>query len=129
MSESAPKLRDFFSVRIEAGSSFIVEQPYGTDYVITQVSVAEDAPEYTRAQLFASVDTMQMDQPNVDGERPEVHYNTLIASFLPNSYPSKNVNLAFTTTDLCTLEAFGAPFIVTGYIMPSSVKMAQYAAE
>ena len=120
-------LRSFWSVNIAKDCEHMIEVPYGYDVVITEVALA-CGPVDTRVTLTASVETLLMDQPKVNGEEPSREYECLLVSFLPNEFTlAKRIQVGFTSTDIAYIKANGAPLVVSGYTMKSSVKMGDYA--
>ena len=119
-------LRSFWSVNIPKDGEYMIEVPYGHDVVITEVALAE-GPVSSRVSLTASVETLLMDQPKINGEEQCREYEVVLASFLPNEAPAKSTKVGFTSTDIAYLTANGAAFAVSGYTMKSTVKMSEYA--
>jgi hypothetical protein len=122
-------LRSFWSYTIGDGESLVLEPPYGWNSVLTQVAIADRRPVPSRVVVSASVETLLMDRPKVDGDCQSVQYEAVIASFAPNETPVKSVVAAFAPTDICFLQVTGAAVVVSGFTMKSALKLAQIAPE
>jgi hypothetical protein len=109
-------LRSFWSYRIENGKELMLEPPYGSRLVLTQVAIADASDLTSRATLRASVESVLTDEPQVNGEFPVKEYDVLLTSFLPNDAAPKAISLGFSKNDICFLKASGATLLVNGYM-------------
>ena len=120
-------LVQFWSLRVDPGSEAFLEQPIGFNIIITEVAFAEPIRVEHNVLLKASVETLLMDQPEVNGEKPSVQREVTIATFIPGQPRAQTVMAGFTSGDICYLQAIGAPLVVSGYIEKSSVKLSNFA--
>ena len=128
MVEMSSNLLKFWCVRVDPGSDVMLEQPYGYNVIITEVAFADPIHVQQNVALKASVETLLMDQPEVNGDRPSITRDMLIASFLPGQPRARTVNTVFSSSDICYLEAIGTSLVVSGYIEKSNVRLSDYAS-
>ena len=122
-------LNAFWSSRIDAGSSLMLEQEFGTNVVITEVALADATPVTSRVMLTAFVETLLMDREKQDGDFQSVQRDTVLVSFLPGEPRVKPLNVGFTSSDICHLQAEGAALIVSGYTQKSALKMGDFVVD
>jgi hypothetical protein len=120
------KLRTFLSYQIDACYELRLEPPYSHNVVITEVAVVNQPALSSCATLRASVETLLMDKPKVDDEFRSREHDVLLASFLSGDTPVQALNLWFTTTDICSLQANVAMLVVNGYMVKNPLKMGAF---
>jgi hypothetical protein len=120
-------LKTVWSAQLTPGEALMLEYPYGTQLVLTQVVITGGSPVDPRAILKASVETLLMDRPQVDGDFQSIQQDVVLASFAPNEYPIKQLSLVFSTVNICFLQAAGAPLTVSGYIEKSALELVKLA--
>ena len=113
-------LRDFWSYTLKDGEELMLSQPTNWDCVITEVCLVDPSEIKARATLTASVETLLIDKPQINGDFQSIEYSAVLATFCKGeSAMAKLVNAAFTGSDICYVQANGAALTVSGYIMPS----------
>jgi hypothetical protein len=123
--KSGMSLRSIWAAELTPGEGLMLEYPCGHQLVLTQVAITGGCPAATRAVLSASVETLLLDRPKVNGEIPSVQSEPVLAVFVPNDHPLKSLSLVFTYVNICFLQATGARLTVSGHIEKSTLKLEQ----
>lgn len=119
-------LYTYWSYTIQDGEELMLEPPAKHDTVITQVALEHPENNNRRITCSVYVETLQIDKPQVDNDFQSVNYESIIASFCPFDQPTKQVFLGFAETDICHIKASGGSLIVSGYMMPSKIKLGTF---
>lgn len=122
-------LSSFWSSRVEAGASLMLQPPEDSSIVLTEVALAGATPITSRVMLTASVETLLVDQEKQDDDFQSIQNDVVLASFLPGEPRAKKINVGFRYSDICHLQADGAALVVSGYIEKSTIKLVDFARQ